>query len=163
MKKLVLGALVAALALPAVAAARTTHATGVPQQIAALQRTVKTQQKEIAALTGQLTTLKTTVTPLAGSVTTLTNNLTSESAIETCHFAELGTVDMGFDDLFDIIAGQPEQFVGQSVSDNGACAAAGLTAPTPAESPRLAATLSPAEQSMRALALLLGALRSRSR
>jgi hypothetical protein len=161
MRKLALVAIVAALAVPTVAAAGTPQTAGVSRQIAALQKTVRTQQKEITALTGQLAALKTTVTPLTSSVSTLTTNLTLETAVETCHFAQLGTIDYGFFDVFDVLAGQPEQFVGQAVPDNGACAAAGLTAPTAAESPRLTATLSPAEQAMRAVVFQLGALSPR--
>jgi hypothetical protein len=78
------------------------------------------------------------------------------AALDECHYAQQGTLDYDFVDLFAALTGNPAKFTGQTVPDNGACAQVGLTPPGPASASRLPANPTPAQMSLRAMAILLG-------
>jgi hypothetical protein len=151
------------------AGAASAAANPLAKQVAALQKQSKLQQKQITALTTSLSSLKSEiassgittlgpqVTALQGTVNTINATVNTVSATLTCRVAQLGTLDLTFIDLFEIIGGQPESYAGQVVPDNGTCAQVGLTPPSPAQD-RFAPAASPTEWSLRAMAQLLGTL-----
>lgn len=165
-------AVVLMLALPAAATAKSSQTTTVPGQIAALQRQVKAQGAQIKAQAAQLkaqarqlAALQSTIGDLGGTVSSMNATVTADHdglakavATETCDFAILATIDYGFIDTFEVIGGQPESYQGQTVPDNGACAAVGVTPPSPAPYTRAGATESPMQRDLRLTATLLGAL-----
>jgi len=145
----------AALLAPAVATAGAGAST--PPQVKALQAQLKTQANQIAVLQRTVSQIAQAVGTLNSNLGTLNSNQTKLSNVVTCTTAQELTIDYSFFDLFDIIAGVPEQYAGQTVADNGACAAAGMTPPSPAESTRLTAE-TPMHAHMRAIAHMLGVL-----
>jgi hypothetical protein len=78
------------------------------------------------------------------------------AAVDECHYAQQGMLNYDFIDLFAALTGNPAPFTGQTVPDNGTCAQVGLTPPGPAAGSRLPANSTPAQQSLRAMAILLG-------
>lgn len=137
----------------------------VARQISALQKTVKLQAQQIATLKSQVTTLagqtqnnSNQVGNLTGQIQSNTGDITAVGNTLTCRTAQLFTLDEGFIDAFDILAGQPEQFVGQVVPDNGTCAAVGLTPPSPAGTVRQP-VLTPLQAQIRDIGVLLGVAR----
>ena len=153
MRIYVCAALLVALAVPTAAMAKP---TGIPGQIAALQRQVKTQQRQITALQSSLAELGSSMNGMSTTVNGDHTALGALVAVDECHYAQQGTLNYSFIDLFDLLAGQPEAFAGQTVPDNGACAAAGLTPPSPAASTRIPANETPMQASLRAIGVLLG-------
>jgi soluble lytic murein transglycosylase-like protein len=147
MKAATVAVMLVALVLPVAATAK--PVSTVPGQIAALQKQAKAQAKQIAAL-------QATVSQLNAALGQTSKDLTKEAAYETCHFAVLMTYDYSFIDFFLLLAGQPTQYTGQTVPDNGACAAVGLTPPSPAQDREAGQT--PAQRDIRAVARLLGVL-----
>jgi hypothetical protein len=138
------GAALILLSLGATAATAAPASNPLAAKVTALQKQVKALAKANTALTSQVTSLKGSVaslqggvSSLQGTVTTLQGNVGALAATLTCDVAQLGTIDYTFLDLFLLIAGQPEQYQGQVVPDNGACAAAGITPPSPAAAPYL--------------------------
>jgi hypothetical protein len=134
----------------------------VAHQISALQKTVKLQalqiaslKKEVSTLSGQVQSNTTQVGGVVGQVKTNTTDITTLGAGLACQGATLLTIDYGFIDAFDVLGGQPEQYAGQVVPDNGACAAIGVTPPTPAAITRQPA-LTPFQAQLRDIAAMLG-------
>ena len=157
------------LALALASIASVASAAPSPQrQIAALQKQARLQQRQINALTQSVSSLKSivaesnvsalssTVSSMQSDVSTLKTNLNTVALTLVCRTAQFQTNDMSFIDLFDLIAGQPEAFQGQTAPDNGACAQVGLTPPSPAADRELPATDTPFAFDMRQITHLLG-------
>lgn len=166
--RVVMVAVLVALVVPALTLAgttRTSTAASQAQQIAALQRTVKAQARQINSLRASLGELAGIVQGSASDVSAAKQAAASAQTAaqqayntEECHFAGLLTLDMSFVDEFAIIGGQPASYTGQTAPDNGTCAAAGLTPPSPAawtKQPAGSGALSP----FSALTLLIGGMR----
>src|SRR5436305_2818322 len=146
MKTIITSALLIALVLPATAVAKS---SGLPAQVAALQRQVNAQTKQIA-------NLQNAVAEMSGTVGSDHASIAKTFAVEECHFALLATIDYSFLDLFEVYAGEPESYAGQTVPDNGNCAAAGMTPLSPTASTRLGAQATPARRDMRSSGSLPG-------
>ena len=153
MSKFVFAALLVGLVIPTVATAKP---AGIPGQIAALQRQVKAQQRQITTLQNSIAELGSTVNGVSSTVNADHTALGTLAAVDECHYAQQGTLDYDFVDLFAALTGNPPSFTGQTVPDNGTCAQVGLTPPAPAAGTRLPANTTPAQMSLRAMAILLG-------
>lgn len=153
LSKFVFAALLVALAIPTVATAKP---TGVPGQIAALQRQVKAQQRQITTLQNSLAELGSALNGVSSTANADHTALGTLAAVDECHYAQQGTLDYDFVDLFAALTGSAPQFTGQTVPDNGTCAQVGLTPPGPAGAARLPANPTRTQMSLRAIAILLG-------
>ncbi len=153
MSKFVFAALLVALAIPTVATAKP---AGIPGQIAVLDRQVKAQQRQITTLQNSLAALGSTLNTVSSTANSDHTALGTLAALDECHYAQQGTLDYDFVDLFAALTGNPPQFTGQTVPDDGTCAQVGLTPPNPASATRLPAHPTPAQMSLRAIAILLG-------
>jgi hypothetical protein len=153
LSKFVFAALLVALAIPAVATAKPTT---IPGQIAALQRQVKAQQRQITTLQNSIAAMGSTMNGVSTTANADHTALGTLAALDECHYAQQGTLDYDFIDLFATLTGNPPPFTGQTVADDGTCAQVGLTPPSPAAGSRLPANQTPAQASLRAMAILLG-------
>jgi uncharacterized coiled-coil protein SlyX len=154
MRRIIISIVALALVLPAAATAK--PGAVAPPQVKALQAQVKALQAQARTQARQIAALQSAVAQAQGSAAQTAKDLTKLTDVFVCTTAVELTIDYTFFDLFDVLAGQPEQYQGQTAPDNGACAAAGMTPPTPAFSTAAAET--PMQHNMRSIARMLGVL-----